>query len=463
MTGLLRADLTPHVLSAVAAFAPALLDAVKRGDVVPHHLAAPSPLWAPTPPAGSAARLDGLAAGGDVYIPTPEEFVPPSAVRLFRFGDNPTTKGNFILEPGAGEVMKYALAYGNPLPFDYCHAMVAPPPGCPPDEAGKAAGWFRCEVRDDGLYAGRASWTPAGRERLRVREFAFTSPAFLATKKGEVVAIINCAITNIPATYDLTPLVSDRISLSYDVAPPTAADPSPAPPKGSEEPPVMKELLALLSLGPDASDAAAVIALNALKTAADARVAEANRATEAARAETRQVLDAVGAATLPAALGTISGLKDAAEKGRLASEALAKRAEDDKTAAKLAADASVKALLDAAERGDAKGVKLTPAGRKAYEAQALALGPEGVKAYLDAKGYELPGAPDQPAAGAAGSPGPAGQAGAPPKLLSKWEDYDAQPGGWRELERLGKESPAEFKRLHDDYQARQRAARGLTA
>ncbi len=51
----------------------------------------------------------------------------------------------------------------------------------------------------------------------------------------------------------------------------------------------------------------------------------------------------------------------------------------------------------------------------------------------------------------------------PPLVLSKWEDYDATPGGWHELERLGHEQPEAFQRLYADYRSRSALAKGPAA
>jgi phage I-like protein len=438
---------------------PELLAAVGRGELELHQLTL-------------FEQLDTRPGTIDIVGAPRPPFVPPTEVRLFRFGDNPTQKGVFKVPPGAEAILAADAAYGNEYPFDYCHAMLEPPPGCPPDQAGKAAGWFRIEVRADGIYAAIKRLTPAALKYLEDDEYQYTSPAFFTNKEREVVAIINCAFTNIPATNHLAPLVKHQRTDAPTS--PVAASLGRAAPEAP-----MKGILAYLGLSAETSEAEAVASLSQKIIAAEQRATEANGKTEAARAETKQVLDALGVPSVLLALPKIEGLVDAAAKGKEATEKLSSYETQRKADEKAKADAEVKALLDAAEKSDGKGFKLTPASRKVLEPKCLSWGPEGVKEYLSSKGYEAVASADTPAgnaaagagagagAGQGGDANPTTQApatlscappGSPPRLLARFEDY-YQGDLHRDLERLSVEQPAEYQRLRDDYQARKNAPR----
>jgi len=96
--------------------------------------------------------------------------------------------------------------HGNELCFDYEHKAVD-------DDAragdGKAAGWFNLELRADGLYAVNIRWTPQAAQQLGDKEWRYFSPAFeIDLKTKRITKLTNVALTNIPATKRMTPLVA---------------------------------------------------------------------------------------------------------------------------------------------------------------------------------------------------------------------------------------------------------------
>lgn len=97
-------------------------------------------------------------------------------------------------------------AHGIDLMIDYDHGAMA---GAPVDPAmsGRAAGWFQPEIRNGELWAINVKWTPAADAALRAKEWRFMSPAF-ATSEGRVTRLLNVAITNLPATRNLQPLMA---------------------------------------------------------------------------------------------------------------------------------------------------------------------------------------------------------------------------------------------------------------
>lgn len=386
---------------------------------------------------GNGEGAEALAFGPDP--PATAAFAPPLAVRLFKYGDNPTTKRLFRLDAGARKCMEAAQNYGNEYPFDFCHAMFQPRPGVPPDENDKAAGWFKLEARGDGLYAAVTHWSKRALALMQDKEFRFTSPTFLATEDGEVVEILNCALTNTPATCHLPPLVAHQ----HDNADGAPAPPAPEPASPAPEDAPMKGVIAMLGLGAEASEGEAVAALTKI-----------NSQLEAARAEGARVFEALGAKSAAEALGKVEGLKQAAAEGEKAKGDLAAALERDAARVEGEKRARVKALLD---KGEGDG-KLTPASRAKLAEQADSLGPEFVEAFLSVKGREVPDAAAEPARSAA-SPASA-PAGASPAALSlppgckRWEDYSG-----RELDALARANRATFDAVKNEYLARTKGGR----
>lgn len=144
-------------------------------------------------------KLFSVVLGGDDREP-PKEFC------LFRFGENDTLKGTFILtRPGAEEVMARYREHGVDLMLDYEHDSLNP--GATPEQR-KAAGWGKIEIRADGLYLTNIKWTPRATEYLKHAEFRYLSPAFNVNDENEIIELINVALTNLPATHDQLPLVA---------------------------------------------------------------------------------------------------------------------------------------------------------------------------------------------------------------------------------------------------------------
>ena len=99
--------------------------------------------------------------------------------------------------------------WGVDLAIDLEHQMLEP--AIAPDPTAKdARGWCRLELREDGsLWAVNVSWTADGRARLTEKRQRYVSPAFsVDPETSRVVAIINVAITAIPATHDTPALVA---------------------------------------------------------------------------------------------------------------------------------------------------------------------------------------------------------------------------------------------------------------
>lgn len=133
---------------------------------------------------------------------------PPAEFKIFDPKVS-TSKGDFIFDAKAAKaVMAAWAAQGNELMIDYDHASLSSTVAADPAQAGKAAGWFTPELREDGtLWATRVRWTQPAAEALKRREWRYMSPAF-ETENKRVASLINVALTNLPATKRLDPLMA---------------------------------------------------------------------------------------------------------------------------------------------------------------------------------------------------------------------------------------------------------------
>jgi hypothetical protein len=133
---------------------------------------------------------------------------PPNEFRIFRAGQNDTSKGTFLFDEVAAKlVMADYATQGNELMIDYDHASLAGL-SIDPAQSGKAAGWFGLEVRAGDLWAVNVRWTPPAAEALRRKEWRYMSPAFCTDEELRVTSVMNVALTNIPATRNLEPLMA---------------------------------------------------------------------------------------------------------------------------------------------------------------------------------------------------------------------------------------------------------------
>lgn len=138
-----------------------------------------------------------------------ENTEPPREIMIFPLGKTiTTTKGNFVLtDAGAREVMQEYISHGTDLHFDYEHLSIEPEKNASP-ELAKAAGWFDLELRADGLWATNIRWTETAEKMIRAKEYRYISPAFHADENGEIHSLVNVALTNLPATDNLSALIA---------------------------------------------------------------------------------------------------------------------------------------------------------------------------------------------------------------------------------------------------------------
>ncbi len=136
---------------------------------------------------------------------------PPTEFCIFTAGRVETTKGVFLFdEVAATSVIADYEAHGIDLMIDYDHASLASF-SLDPAQAGKAAGWFNIELRDGALWAVNVRWTEPAADALRRKEWRFMSPAF-HTEEGRITGLMNVAITNLPATRRLAPLMAASVT-----------------------------------------------------------------------------------------------------------------------------------------------------------------------------------------------------------------------------------------------------------
>lgn len=99
--------------------------------------------------------------------------------------------------------------HGIELSFDYEHAAMFD--GSETPKGAPSAGWFAPEIRNGELWATNIRFTPRAADYLKNREYRYFSPAFKVDEEtNRITCLINCALTNIPATDNLTPIVAAK-------------------------------------------------------------------------------------------------------------------------------------------------------------------------------------------------------------------------------------------------------------
>lgn len=104
-------------------------------------------------------------------------------------------------------IVRMADARSTDFVIDYEHQTLNTASNGQP---APAAGWFKhLEWREgDGLYVTDARWTERASAMIKAKEYRFISPVFHYDKYGNVLDIINAALTNNPALDGLTELAA---------------------------------------------------------------------------------------------------------------------------------------------------------------------------------------------------------------------------------------------------------------
>lgn len=156
-----------------------------------------------------------IALRSSSSIPVGDE--PPTEIRVFSEGWNDTTKGRFLFDGEAAQsVIAAYQEHGADVMFDLEHLSLESPQesrNFDPD----ARAWARLEMRDGELWAVGIRWTPDGDRRLRERTQRYISPAFdVDPQTKRIVSLVNVAITSLPATHGLQPLVAATERMQMD-------------------------------------------------------------------------------------------------------------------------------------------------------------------------------------------------------------------------------------------------------
>lgn len=134
---------------------------------------------------------------------------PPSAFRIWRAGDNATTHGPTVFtERSAALILQQQSVQQNRFSVDINHLSLDK---TAPLENQRAVGFFSVEVRDGELWAVDCEWTDLVKNGLSKNppEWKYHSPAYdIDPETGEVLGLTNLALTNNPATFNVTALAT---------------------------------------------------------------------------------------------------------------------------------------------------------------------------------------------------------------------------------------------------------------
>lgn len=129
----------------------------------------------------------------------------PEEILLFKWGLNRTLKGPvYLTKEGAKEIIASYEDDGRALSFDIEHKTFDPVAS---SQDRKSGGFFRLSIKEDGLYATDIKWVPKIAEEIKNGEWGWISPAIIKSSIGVIKKILNVALTNLPATKNIKPLL----------------------------------------------------------------------------------------------------------------------------------------------------------------------------------------------------------------------------------------------------------------
>lgn len=341
---------------------------------------------------------------------------PPKEFRIFKMGENPSTKGTFIYDEESARLTKKAYeGHGIArLMVDFEHKSLDK--SAPIDER-KAAARFAPDWRDDGLYAVQTRWTKKASAELMDGERNFISPAF-GHKDGHIRELVNVALCNLPALDNLEPLVA-------------ASQVSDEPPTGNAG-----------QVKPDAADAAkengkmkAIMALLGATTE-DEGVEKLNELKDA-KSERNELVQLTGADSYESAKGVI-----------LAGVAASKRVKELEQLEEDRAERERVANLDALIETGRKECKLTAAQVDWAKTQSV----ESLSAFLANAPKVVPDEGDKHT-----QVDDAGSNGQPKHNGKAWEELS-----FPERHNLRLENSELYEALHEDFKARKAAGQVST-
>ncbi len=315
---------------------------------------------------GNAERgaLVALAVRPTFALPEPGEDTkgPPSEMCLLVPGMNRTQKGDFLFdELAAANVMAFWAENKVDLTFDYEHQALAEPPM----EAPCACYRWVPEFREGALWATSMQWTDKATGYITAKEYRYWSPALLFdAETSRVNAILNCALTNLPATKGIAPLVAASV-VALDAAASESTKETAMDPKDKEIADLKAQLSALTAnhatLSADHATLTAKLSAfedsdkancTVLGVSLTAPKADRFAATNALVTLRGSLFEATGKTDVPSALGTINAWKsEAGEVVALKAEMVTLKADHAKRA-----DTEAAAEFDAViESGIASG------------------------------------------------------------------------------------------------------------
>ncbi|KGT95351.1 hypothetical protein NG99_04620 [Erwinia typographi] len=149
----------------------------------------------------------------------------------------------------AAQVIATAERRVNDFMFDYEHQTIHKEENGQPNPA---AGWFKRLEFDPvaGLFATDVQWTARAQQLIDAKEYRYVSALFLYDQQGNVVKLINAALTNTPALDGMDELLAAASFLYLPEDTPMDEN-------------LRLALCAMLGLGKEADEAAIAVALTA--------------------------------------------------------------------------------------------------------------------------------------------------------------------------------------------------------
>lgn len=157
----------------------------------------------------------------------------PGVIQLFPAGEFRAEDGRpaecaawVMTAANAAALTAAAAARRTPYVLDYEHQTLS---AATSGQPAPAAGWFKTlEWREgDGLYATDVTWTARAAAMVAADEYRFISPVFQYDQSGQVVQLLNAALTNYPALDGMDAVMlaaASRLAASLTTEEPSVMD-----------------------------------------------------------------------------------------------------------------------------------------------------------------------------------------------------------------------------------------------
>lgn len=260
---------------------------------------------------------------------------PPEWVELLPAGVDITGfDGRQFKNEDPTSIVKMFKDHPNYIPIDWEHATELK---APEGEEAPAAGWIvDLEERPGGSIWGHVEWTPRGAQSVASKEYRYISPAFINDKKSnKIIKLVSAGLTNKP-NLELTALAREDAVQEKQLKVEVTMDP---------------KILALLGLTENATQEQVTAAIEALKAGAS-QVKALQESLNSARADLNRAQTPDLTRFVP----------------RSDYEVMLNRAQAAENAIKSAAEAKLKADIEAEVDAAMKLGKISPAARDFYVA-----------------------------------------------------------------------------------------------